>query len=115
MKRLMVGIVVLANIFALSFAASAGDRGYRGEGAHKSSKYYRGGPKVKGYVKRRGGYSYNYSDSINTYGDTNSVFGGTAAYSDPYVDRQTLSGPFDSGYFFNSPTGPQGGSAPYMH
>ncbi|MBU2582972.1 MAG: hypothetical protein KJ622_14775 [Alphaproteobacteria bacterium] len=115
MKRLLVGIAVLCSVAAFSLEANAGKRGYRGEGGHKASNYYRGGPKVKGYVQRRGGYSYTYQDSINTYGDTTSVYGGSQPYSDPYVDRQTKSGPFDHGYFFNTPSGPQGGSSPYMH
>ncbi|MBU1211751.1 MAG: hypothetical protein KJ587_10820 [Alphaproteobacteria bacterium] len=115
MKRLLVGVAVLAGVFAFGIEANAGGRGYKGEGAHQSSPYYRGGPKVKGYVKRRGGYSYTYEDSINTYGDSNSLYGGTSAYSNPYLDRQTTSGPFDNGYFFSTPTGPQGGSSPYMH
>lgn len=115
MKRFLVGVAVLSSVVALSVEANAGSRGYRGEGAHQASQYYRGGPKVKGYVKRRGGYSYTYEDAINTYGDTNSVYGGTEGFSDPYVDRQTKAGPFDHGYFFNNPTGPQGGTSPYMH
>ena len=115
MKRFIVGIAVLASAFAISIEANAGSRGYSGEGGHQSSTYYRGGPKVKGYVQRKGGYSYNYEDSINTYGDTNSLYGGTEGFVDPYIDQQTISGPFDKGFFFNSPTGPQGGSSPYMH
>lgn len=115
MKRLWVGIAILAGVFAFSAQVNAGDRGYKGQGGHKSSTYYRGGPKVKGYVQRRGGYSYDYQDSINTYGDANTLYGGNTGYSDPYVDRQTVAGPFDNGYFFNTPTGPQGGSSPYMH
>jgi len=114
MKRLFVGVAVLAGVFAFSVQANAGSRGYKGEGGHKSSSYYRGGAKVKGYVQRRGGYSYDYQDSINTYGDAGSIYGGNSG-SDPYVDRQTVAGPFDNGYFFNTPTGPQGGSSPYMH
>ena len=69
MKRLLVGVAVLAGVFAFSIEANAGSRGYKGEGAHPSSEYYRGGPQVKGYVKRRGGYSYTYEDAINTYGE----------------------------------------------
>lgn len=73
------------------------------------------GAKVKGYSERRGGYSYSYSDSINTYGDGRSNYGGASAYRDPMLDRQTNAGPFDHGFFFDSGIGPRGGDSPYMN
>lgn len=77
---------------------------------------YRNGPQVKGYVERRGGYSYGYADSINTYGDGRSNYGGASAYRDPMLDRQTNAGPFDHGFFFDSGIGgSHGGDSPYMH
>ena len=117
MKRLLMSIAVIAGLAAMSLQATAGSRGYtKGEGAHKSSRYYRGGAKVKGYVRRRGGYSYTYEDAINTYGDSRSKYGGVNAYRDYSADRQTNFGPFDNGFFFNSGVSSSyGGSAPYMH
>lgn len=73
------------------------------------------GPRVKGYSERRGGYSYSYPDSINTYGDGRSNYGGTSVYRDPMLDRQTNAGPFDHGFFFDSGIGPRGGDSPYMN
>jgi len=76
---------------------------------------YRSGPAVKGYAERRGGYSYNYSDSVNTYGDSRSLYGGASAYRDPMLDRQTNAGPFDHGFFFFFFIGSRGGDFPYMN
>lgn len=97
--------------------ADAGSRkGYsQGGGAHPTSPYYRSGPRVKGYVARRGGYSYNRADTVNTYGNSRSNYGSTNAYRDFTLDKQTVTGPFDHGFFFDSAIGPRGGDAPYMN
>jgi hypothetical protein len=70
--------------------------------------------RVKGYVARRGGYSYSSQDVINTYGDSRTRYGGVNAYRDPFADRQTNAGPFDHGFFFDSAIAPRGGDSPYM-
>ncbi len=82
---------------------------------HSQSSYYRG-TKVKGYVARRGGgYSYSAEDTINTYGDARGSYGAASSFRDPQFDRQTNAGPFDHGYFFETPSGTHGGDAPYMN
>lgn len=74
---------------------------------------------VRGYVARRGGYSYYVGDTVNTYGDSRSLYGHTRAFRSWHYDRQTLAGPFDHGFFFDSgiqTSGAQrGGDSPYMH
>ena len=117
MKYVLMGVAIAMMSFSFSTVnADAGERYYRGEGAHKSSSKYRKGPRVKGYVARRGGYSYSYEDSINTYGNSRSKYGIVNAWRDSAADRQTSFGPFDHGFFFDSATGNSyGGSAPYMH
>ncbi|MFN0217897.1 MAG: hypothetical protein ACKVP4_03670 [Hyphomicrobium sp.] len=96
-----------AAIFA-SLLAPAADAGPR--------KGYQSGPQVKGYAERRGGYSYSYADSVNTYGDNRSIYGGASTYRDPALDKQTNAGPFDHGFFFDSGvSGPHGGDSPYMN
>jgi hypothetical protein len=75
----------------------------------------RKGARVKGYVERRGGYSYNQADSINTYGDSRSNYGNATSLRDPSLDKQSVAGPFDHGFFFDSATGPRGGDSPYMN
>ena len=82
---------------------------------HPKSSYYRRGPRVRGYVARRGGYSYTYADTVGTYGSARTLFGGTSYYRDAYMDRQTSAGPFDHGFFFDSGIGMRGGESPYMH
>jgi hypothetical protein len=34
---------------------------------------------------------------------------------DPYINKQSPGGPFDSGFFFDSGMGPNGGDSPYMN
>jgi hypothetical protein len=52
---------------------------------------------------RRGGYSYRYVDTIDT-----------RKFVDPTISHQSQGGPFDSGFFFETPRGPYGGTAPYF-
>ena len=73
------------------------------------------GAKVKGYTSRRGGYSYNQADSINTYGDSRSKYGGASSLRDSSLDKQTVAGPFDHGFFFDSGITARGGDSPYMN
>ena len=78
------------------------------------NRSYRRRPQVRGYLARRGGYSFTALDTINTTSSTGrSYFGSTNSYRDPSLDRQTTSGPFDHGFFFNSATAPRGGDSPY--
>lgn len=85
------------------------------DGNHPASAYYRRAPQVRGFVQRRGGYSYSWSDVANTYGQSRSIYGGVNAYRDPFADRQTRSGPFDHGFFFDSGIAPRGGDSPYRN
>lgn len=63
---------------------------------------------LRGVVRpapRRGGYSYKYLQGVDT-----------RKFVDPGVQSQSISGPFDSGFFFNSPSiGRNGGDSPYMN
>lgn len=104
LKRMLFSAVLLGAL-ALGHGqpADAGERGYRK------------GPAVKGYTARRGGYSYDYVDSVNTYGDSRSKYGSASTYRDPMLDRQTNAGPFDHGFFFDSGRGSHGGDSPYMN
>jgi hypothetical protein len=108
-----VGIAVAGAIAALALTVTVADVAHAGDRA-KASPYDKR-PQVRGYEARRGGYSYSYSDTINTYGDNRSVYGATQSFRDPMLDRQTNAGPFDHGFFFESGVAPRGGNAPYMH
>lgn len=103
MLAVLLGVAALALAATASVPADAGQR------------HARNGPQVKGFVARRGGYSYTPEQVINTYGDSRTKFGGATSLRDPNLDRQTESGPFDHGFFFDSATGPHGGDAPYMN
>jgi hypothetical protein len=65
--------------------------------------------------RRIGFYSYTYRDVINTYGMARVRYGGMNSYRDPFLDRQTVNGPFDHGFFFDSGMAPRGGDSPYLH
>ena len=113
----LVGMLTLALAAPI---AEAGDRRVKSGasssgGAHPTSRHYRSGARVKGYRARRGGYSYSYQDSINTYGDSRSNYGAASSLRDPMLDRQSTAGPFDHGFFFDSGTLPHGGDSPYMN
>ena len=63
---------------------------------------------LRGVVRpapRRGGYSYKYLQGVDT-----------RKFTDPSSQNQSISGPFDSGFFFTSPSiGRNGGDSPYMN
>jgi len=83
---------------------------------HPKSAYYHKRARVYGYAaRRRGGYSYSAQDVMNTYGLTRGLYGSMNSYRDPSLDRQTSSGPFDHGFFFDSGNSPRGGDSPYLH
>lgn len=72
-----------------------------------------GGP-PEGYAirKKRGGYSYDKSDSVNTYGSPTRK----RHVGPPSFREQTIAGPFDNSFFFDSGVGSiYGGNSPYMH
>ncbi len=95
-------------------APAAGVDGVQEAGSRKYRRR-RGGPQVRGFRQRRGGYSYAPQDTINTYGNNRSLFGGSNVYRDPQLDSQTRAGPFDHGFFFESGNAPNGGNAPYFN
>jgi hypothetical protein len=120
--RIGHGLGLLALTLAVSLTAPAAASSVKKDpsvttapagGAHRASPYYRKGPQVRGFVQRRGGYSYSAGDVINTYGNNRSLYGGANVYRDRMLDRQTPFGPFDHGFFFDSGIGPRGGNSPY--
>lgn len=81
-------------------------------GAHPKSSYYRG-PRVRGFVQRRGGYSFFYPDTINTYGGFRTIYGSGLTPDHPQYQRQ--GGPFDHGFFFDSGIAGRGSESVYAH
>lgn len=118
--RAIVLIASAAAVLALcANGAQAGDRHERGvytsKAGHAKLRHHRKHARVYGYVARRGGYSYEPADVTNTYGQSRTLFGSTSVFRDPFTDRQTPSGPFDHGFFFDSGIAPRGGDSPYLH
>jgi hypothetical protein len=64
-------------------------------------------------IRKKGGYSYDKSESVNTYGSARKRKAPPGA---PDFREQTNSGPFDNSFFFDSGVGSiYGGNSPYMH
>lgn len=124
MKRTMI-LAAAAATLSLGLGLTGWGAESRAQGVglqHPASAYYRSGgrqrvvrgPQVRGFAQRRvGGYSFYKSDTINTYGDARTTYGGSNVYRDPLADRQTRFGPFDHGFFFDSGISPRGGYSPY--
>ena len=109
----LIGAALLIGTPAVAQEKKPAPAATAGAGAHPASGYYRRAPQVRGFVQRRGGYSYGRDDVINTYGDSRVQFGSNNSYRSPYLDRQSRSGPFDHGFFFDSGVSPRGGNSPY--
>lgn len=93
--------LLVAGSMSVSSPAAAGERRARAveEGPQlsehpKSNVYRRRAPQVRGYVQRRGGYSYSYIDGAIDYRDTSILR--------DYQNQRRQGGPFDSGFFFDS-------------
>lgn len=64
--------------------------------------------------RKKGGYSYDKSESVNTYGGNQKKK--HAPPGPPDFRDQTIAGPFDNSFFFDSGVGSlYGGNSPYMH
>ncbi len=123
MKRVLTGALALA-LFAFQAAPVVPGSGAEAQKRQSLGKVYSGGgarrrgrgrgPQVRSFNRSVGGYSYRAPDTINTYGDNRSRFGGTSSYRDPSLDTQTRAGPFDHGWFFDSGINPNGGNSPYF-
>lgn len=117
MQRIwIVGLILCLSVPLLTaIPATAHHKGIHGK--RTTMSYYRAPrPRAYGYVVRRpvGFYSYTARDIINTFGDSRTRYGSTNVFRDPMTDRQTPFGPFDHGFFFDSPNAPRGGYSPYQ-
>jgi hypothetical protein len=115
-KLIGAAVVAVASLVAAASSAQADSKPRKvtevaPTAEHRSSSVYRRGPQVRGFVQRRGGYSYGASDSVNTYGDARTRYGSNSSYRDGTADRQTNNGPFDHG-FFRSGSGVQTNGIP---
>jgi hypothetical protein len=104
MKLIGAAILAVVSLAGVAASAQAGSKArtvteVTPTADHRSSSIYRRGPQVRGFVQRRGGYSYGAADSVNTYGDARTRYGSNSSYRDGTADRQTNNGPFDHGFF----------------
>ena len=83
MTKLLVAIAFGAGaVLCFSNPGSAAERSAKmtttaDHSARPKARYKKRSARVYGYATRRGGYSYSYSDVINTYGLSRSIYGST--------------------------------------
>jgi hypothetical protein len=92
MTRFAIAALVIAGL--VSIAPAAVDAAPR-----KEARPLR----VEVYKKYRGGYSVRKADTIET-----------RRFTDPSLGPNAQAGPFDNGFFFETPRGPYGGRSPYL-
>jgi hypothetical protein len=124
MKRVALALALGAlALVGLATAGEAAERRTAARAASEASHQLTNGRvarkrpvAARAYRGRRiGFYSYSYRDVVNTYGMSRVKYGSINSYRDPFLDRQTVNGPFDHGFFFDSAIAPRGGDAPYLH
>jgi hypothetical protein len=112
MSRSLVrmGFVAAAALFAVTavdgVARHFAPSGWR-SGALAGEYTLEAKPRHRRHARRRRGGST--PEEIARYFQ---LYGG---FIDPSINKQTPAGPFDSGFFFNSGIGPNGGDSPYMN
>jgi hypothetical protein len=106
--RVCTGMVAAAGFLMLATLSGAGD--YVAPGAkadevvHKKKKTVRR-QKDRAYAVEQGSSPAEIARYFALYG----------GYIDPYINKQSPGGPFDSGFFFDSGIGRNGGDSPYMN
>jgi hypothetical protein len=106
--RICMGGVVAAGILMLATLGGAGD--YLAPGAYAGEYTQKKKTAKRGYRNRQGTVEQGSSpEEIARYFQ---LYGG---YIDPQINKQSPGGPFDSGFFFDSGIGPNGGDSPYMN
>ena len=107
LSRICSAVVVAAGFLMLATLGGAGD--YVAPGAYADEA-----PKKKTARRSKGGraYAVERGSSPEEIARYFALYGG---YIDPYINKQSPGGPFDSGFFFDSGIGPNGGDSPYMN
>lgn len=113
MRSLIVCALALGAVavFAPITPVGAGDGAYsKGHGQYGARRQSKPGPRVKGYAH------YWHGDACFDLADPDERYlCQFAGFIDPQLDKQTPGGPFDSGFFFDSGMGQNGGDSPYMN
>jgi len=107
--RVCTGVAVAAGFLMLATLGGAGDYVASGvqadEVVHKKKKKTARRGKERSYALEQGSSPAEIARYFALYG----------GYIDPYINKQSPGGPFDSGFFFDSGIGPNGGDSPYMN
>lgn len=106
--RVCTGVVVAAGFLMLASFTGAGD--YVAPGAFADEAVQKKKKTVRHY-KGRGG-SVEQGSSPAEIARYFQLYGG---YIDPSINKQSQGGPFDSGFFFDSGIGRNGGDSPYLN
>jgi hypothetical protein len=106
--RICTGVALAAGFLMLATLGGAGD--YLAPGASAGEYTQKKKPARRAYRTRQGTVEQGSSpEEIARYF---ALHGGNI---DPYINKQSPGGPFDSGFFFDSGIGPNGGDSPYMN
>ena len=105
--RICAGVLVAAGLIVLAPLAGGDSSFAPGAYADEPVK------KHKRTVRRRGReYAVEQGSTPEEIARYFALHGGNI---DPYINKQSPGGPFDSGFFFDSGIGPNGGDSPYMN
>ncbi|CAN1724357.1 conserved exported protein of unknown function [Hyphomicrobium sp. 1Nfss2.1] len=107
--RVCTGIVAAAGFLTLATLIGAGD--YVAPGAYADESVQK---KKKKTVRRKDGRTYAVEQGASP-AEIARYFALYGGYIDPSINKQSPGGPFDSGFFFDSGIGPNGGDSPYMN
>jgi hypothetical protein len=105
--RVCTGIVAAAGFLMLATLSGAGD--YVAPDAQAGEVV-----KKKKTARRSQGRQYAVEQGASP-AEIARYFALYGGYIDPYINRQSPGGPFDSGFFFDSGIRGNGGDSPYMN
>src|SRR5690349_9006551 len=108
LSRICTGLVAAASFLMLAPLTGAGQ--YVAPGAYADEV-----PKKKKTARRhKNGRTYAMEQGA-TPAEIARYFALYGGYIDPYINKQSPGGPFDSGFFFGLGIGPNGGGSPYIN
>jgi len=110
-NRIVSGLLMAAGLLFLAAQGGAGQ--YIASGAwaadqgppYRQKQRHARRAKPRAYAVERGSTPAEIARYFALYG----------GYIDPQINKQSQGGPFDSGFFFDSGIGPNGGDSPYMN
>jgi len=108
--RICLGLLIAAGFLVLGALGGAGNTIAPGAWADEPVKHAKKQP----HAHRSKGRTYAVEQG-STPEEIARYFALYGGYIDPHINKQSPGGPFDSGFFFDSGIGPNGGDSPYMN